>query len=287
MKRDRGVFWRVAALLLITLLLWGSIGFAETGEKVVSLGADLDVGQRAEMLSYFGVEEDRVNIIEVTNQEEYQYLEGVAGREQIGTRAISSVYLELLPDGEGSKVRTHNITWVTPEMYTATLLTAGVEDVLVTAAAPFPVSGTAALTGVVKAFEEVTGESLSEENKRVAHEEIIILGELAEEADDTDQTTELLQRAKEEVLSNRPLDSEQIEEIIRRLAGEMEIQLSEEQVAQLTSFLEKFNELDIDVQELRRQIEHFAADPATRSFFAAALELLADFFMMIVEMLRQ
>ena len=85
-------------------------------------------------------------------------------------------------------------------MYAAVLVTAGVSDVLITAAAPFPVSGTAALTGVTKAFEEITGEELSEENKEAAHEEFIILLELAKRIKHSEQTTELMQRAKEELL---------------------------------------------------------------------------------------
>ena len=85
--------------------------------------------------------------------------------DKIGKRTISSAYVELLEKGEGIEVDTHNITWVTREMYANALVTAGVENAKVIAAAPFKVSGTGALTGIMKAFEAVTGKELDEEAK--------------------------------------------------------------------------------------------------------------------------
>ncbi len=246
-------------------------------DRVVTLGANLNQEQRNQMLDHFGVKKEEVKVLEVTNPEEYEYLEGIAGREVIGTRAISSVYLELQPSEEGINIETHHITWVTPEMYAASMVTAGVSDVKIVAAAPFPVSGTAALTGVVKAFEEATGRELEEENKQVAHEELLILSELAEETEESGQTTELVQKAKEEILENRPMEYEEIKDLVRRLAEEAELELSEEQISQLARFLEKFNDLDLDLEQVRRQISDFLENPENRNFIARVLEMISDF----------
>ena len=278
----------VAVILLIVFLFSiGTVGFAKTGEQIVTLGADLNESQKREMLTYFGVQENDVIILEVTNEEEYLYLQGVVGRDVIGTRAISSVLLEIRPPGTGIEVKTHNITWVTEGMYAAALVTAGVSDVLITAAAPFPVSGTAALTGVVKAFEEITGEELSAENKEVAHEELTILLEMAERIQNSEQTTELMQRAKEEILKNRPLDYEEIKELLRQLSGELDIELTEEQISQLARFLEKFNDLDVDLDQLREQIISFYEDPVARSLMARILEIITSLLQQIIEVLRR
>ena len=286
-NRNRGSWKRAAAVLLALLLLsTAGVAFAGNTDRVVTLGADLNPGQKQEMLDFFGVEEDGVVILEITNEEEYLYLQAIAGRDVIGTRAISSVFLELRPPGEGLEVETHNITWVTKEMYAAALVTAGVNDVRIVAAAPFPVSGTAALTGVVKAFEEATGEELGEENKKVAHEELLVLRSLAEEIMDSELTTELIQRAKEEILENRPLDYEEIKDLLRRLSREQGIDLSEEQISQLARFLEQFNELDIDLDQLKKQIRHFAEDPANRSLVARILELITELLQLIIRLLR-
>ena len=283
-QKGKGV---LAVILVLLLLFPATAGFAGSEDRVVTLGADLDPGQRMEMLDFFGAEESDVVVLEVTNEEEYLYLQGVAGRDVIGTRAISSVFLEVLPPGEGINVQTHNITWVTRDMYAAALVTAGVNDVRITAAAPFPVSGTAALTGVVKAFEEATGEKLEEDNKKVAHEELLILRDLAEEFNESELSTELIQRAKEEILENRPLDYEEIKDLLRRLSQEQGIDLTEEQISQLARFLEQFNHLEIDVEQVREQITKILEDPAARSLLARILEVITGLLQQVVELLRR
>ena len=105
-------------------------------EVVVSLGADLNESQQKQMLELFRVKEDEVKILKVTNQEERDYLLGLIGEDKIGTRAISSAYVELLGEGEGIEVETHNISWVTREIYANALVTAGIENAKVIAAAP-------------------------------------------------------------------------------------------------------------------------------------------------------
>ncbi len=284
----RGRWWIATGLVLAFLLSQAAVGLADA-MNVVTLGADLNAAQRDEMMRHFGVSPDEVMVLEVTNQEEYEYLEGVATRAEIGTRAISSVFLELQPAGQGVQVETYNITWVTPEMYSAALVTAGVNDVRISAAAPFPVSGTAALTGVVKAFEEATGEELPEENKEAAHEELIILSDLAEEVadnEDGDKTTELVQKAKEEILENRPLDLEEIEEIVRRLAEELDIQLTEEQIEQLTRFLERFNDLEIDVEQLKDQIRSLTEDADLGGIIQRGFEYIGNLLEQLIDLFR-
>ena len=59
-------------------------------------------------------------------------------------------YVEPTKKGNGINVKTANLTWVTSAMIATTLSTAGIENANVIAAAPFPVSGTGALTGVME-----------------------------------------------------------------------------------------------------------------------------------------
>ena len=128
---------RIITLVLTFLFIFNSFAFADTS-VVVTLGKDLNQDQRKQILDIFDVEEDKTTIIEINNQEERRYLEGVASEAQLGTRTISSAYVELLDDGSGITVDTYNITWVTKEMYQSALVTAGVKDAKVIAAAPFP-----------------------------------------------------------------------------------------------------------------------------------------------------
>ena len=274
------------AMSLAFLPVTGLAG--EAGTKVVSLANDNTPSQREEILNHFNVSEEDpdVQFITTTIEEEYEYLGDVAGPEIIGTRTMSSAFLEILPEGEGISVETHNITWVTKEMYASALVTAGVNDASISAASPVPVSGTGALTGVIKAFEAATGETLSEENKKAAHEELVILQELTEEDEDDERINRLIQEAKEEILNRRPLDADEIEEIIRRLADELNVELTEQQITRITNFLIQFNHIDVDLDQLRDQIERLAENPAVRTFFSRVIDQVISWLQEILDMLR-
>lgn len=175
MKVKRFVYILMIILIITTIVSYGN------DNVVVTLGNELSQQQRQQMLNLFNVEEGTTKILVVTNQEERKYLEGIATEKQLGSRAISSAYVESLQKGAGISAETYNITWVTKEMIMNALVTAGVSDAKVIAASPFEVSGTAALTGILKAFEEVTGDVISDEQKKIANEEMITTGELGED----------------------------------------------------------------------------------------------------------
>ena len=112
--------------------------------------------------------------LKVTNAEERAALSGYVDESVIGTRSISCVYVELLVEGAGMDVTTSNVNFCTPEMYMSALATAGITDAKVVVAAPFEVSGTAALTGVYKAYEDITGKKLDDLAKLVSTQELTI-----------------------------------------------------------------------------------------------------------------
>ena len=223
-------------------------------EEVVSLGADLNQQQQKQMLELFNVKADEVRIIRVTNQEERDYLEGLVSSDKIGTRAISSAYVSPLEEGEGLVVETHNINWVTKGMYANAMATAGIENARVIAAAPFPVSGTAALTGIMKAFEEITGEELDEEAKKVANEELVTTGDLGEDIG-KDEAAALIKEIKERIVRERIKDPEDIKRIILEIAKELNIQLTEEQINQIIELMKKISQLDLDIDKITNQLE--------------------------------
>jgi uncharacterized protein YpuA (DUF1002 family) len=226
---------------------------ARAGE-VVSLGADLSEKQQQQMLELFGVKADEVTIIKVTNQEERDYLEGLVSNDKIGTRAISSAYVKPLQEGEGIVVETYNISWVTKEMYANAMATAGIENARVVAAAPFAVSGTAALTGIMKAFEEVSGKELDDEAKRVANEELVTTGELGEDIG-KDEAAALIKEIKERIIREGIKDPEDIKRIVLQIAKELNIELTEEQINQIIELMKKISQLDLDINKITSQLE--------------------------------
>lgn len=134
---------KLATISLTTLITLSSIGlsFADSS-RVVTLGADLKENQKATMLKYFGINEDETVILEVNNEEERKYLQGVASEAQLGKKTYSCAYVEPTKPGSGINVKTANLTWLTSSMVASTLSTAGMTDADVVVASVFPVSGT-------------------------------------------------------------------------------------------------------------------------------------------------
>lgn len=170
------------ALALIMALALCVPAFADTTTtECVAVGADITDSQILDVYAQFGITRGSVTEIKVTNAEERAYLEGVVSESVIGTRSISCIYIKRLGDNAGLTVTTNNINWCTEDMYKSALMTAGIFDAEVKVGAPFTVSGTAALTGVYKAYELMTGKQLDEDAKSAAADELVVTAELADE----------------------------------------------------------------------------------------------------------
>lgn len=247
---------KTLSMLIITGILVTLFPFSILADQadVVSFGANIDQSQRQQMLELFNVKEDDVMILTVTNDEEREYLEGLVPEQQIGTRAISSAYVKLTPKDSGISVETHNITWVTKEMYANAMATAGIEDAKVIAAAPFKVSGTAALTGVMKAFEKATGEKLDKEAKKTANEELVLTGDLGEDIG-KDKAAKLMQDVKKQVIKQKIKKPEDIRNVIKKIAAELDIELTEEQIDRIMDLMKRISQLDLDINKISKQLD--------------------------------
>ena len=282
MKRSR--ILRNISLVLSFIFIFSSFAFADS-DVVVTLAKNIDAKQKEEILELFNVEEDEVETIEVNNQEEREYLEGVASEAQLGKKTMSSAYVELLDDNSGINVETYNITWVTKEMYANALATAGVKNAKVIAAAPIPVSGTGALTGVLKAFEQATGEKIDEEQKKVANEEVVRVGELGEDVGQ-EKASDLVREVKERVVENNVKDPEEIKNIIIEIAGDLNINLNTEQIEKIGDLMEKISKLELDTESIKNQLKDIGKkiddtlkdNEEARNFLQKIFDAISDFF---------
>lgn len=255
---------KLIALTIISAIALSNLDFvfADTA-NVVTLGADLTESQKQTMLNYFGVDPNQVVVLEVNNQEERAYLEGIASNSQIGNKTYSCAYVQPTKPGSGINVKTANITWVSASMVATTLSTAGMTDANVVIAANFPVSGTGALTGIMKAFEDATGKKLDEEKKEIASEELVITGELGEniqtESNDEkvsqDKATAIMNDIKLDVIKNNTKDTTQIAQTINNVTNNYNVQLSDEQVQRITSLMEKVANQNYNYNEMKGALE--------------------------------
>jgi uncharacterized protein YpuA (DUF1002 family) len=227
----------------------------KSGQIVICLGQDLTATQKSEMLNLLGGRADTSNarIITVTNAEERKYLSGKIDERLIGTKAISSALIMRNDAGQGIQVNTYNINWVSPLMYANAAATAGVEDVQIEVAAPVEVSGTAALTGIIKAFESVSNRNLSEKAKETANQEVAETSKLSERIG-PDKAGRFVYEVKKQVLEKKINDPAEIRNIIIKVSAEFNIQLSEGEIDRLVNLMQNINGLNISLTSLNTQL---------------------------------
>lgn len=224
----------------------------------ISLGADLTSDEKAKVLALFGVDEkdlDNYKVVYVTNQEEHQYLDSYISSSQIGNQAWSSVLITEGKKGSGINVTTKNVIYCTTGMYANALATAGVEDVNVVVAGPFNVSGTAALVGALKAYSEMTGETVDEDVVDAAVDEMVTTGSLEDGTDADNEKVEGMVAYLKEQIANSDNKDKNLDQIINDAANKFEITLNEDQFNQLKSLLEKLGGLHLDLGSLKSQAQ--------------------------------
>lgn len=238
------------ALILVLSVLPVSALAAEDENARAVLGADLDASQIGEMYSDFGVSRGDVPELFVTNEEEREYLSGLVPDERIGHNAISSVYFVLADEGEGLSVSTHNINWCTEDMYKNALTTAGISDAAIIVSAPFHVSGTAALTGIYKAYSDITGIPLSDINKLAATEELIVTGELAETIG-SEEAVAVINELKKILDETKDMTDDELREQIVYIADVQNVELTEENIQQIISLCRTLEKVDLNELQAR------------------------------------
>ena len=248
------MFLSFALILALALTLGVPSLAVDAGEARTVVGADLTQSQIDEVYKTFGIARGDVKELTVTNAEERDYLEGIVSESVIGTRSISCIYIKVLAADSGLTVRSSNISWCTNEMYQAAMLTAGITDAEVTVTAPFAVSGTAALTGVYKAYEDITGKTLEMQNKETAAEELVITAELAD-ATDSAAALSIINELKLILDEISGMTDEQLHDEIVRIAASYGYTLTEEEIARIISLCRSMQGLSVD--ELQSRISSF------------------------------
>ncbi|MFS0595673.1 DUF1002 domain-containing protein [Peribacillus frigoritolerans] len=236
--------WVIVTILLCLLLPYKAFADAAVGEMIVTLGENLTNDQKNMILSEMKAPND-VEVLTVTNAEEHEYLGDYIASRLIGTKAISSSAITLEEKGTGLKLESKNINWVSDEMYINALATAGVKDATVYVTAPIPVSGTAALTGVIKAYEISADKKIPEDVKQAANEEMVKTAKLGDEIG-TEEASALVTKIKEEMAANPPANTEEVREVVESSAKDLGIALNEDQVQSLIDLFNKLKELNID-----------------------------------------
>ncbi|MHC0037072.1 DUF1002 domain-containing protein [Pseudoneobacillus sp. C159] len=260
---------------------------AAEGDVIITLGENLTEGQKQQVLNKLSPPEN-AEIISVSNKEERKYLGNLIPKAQLGTRAISSSSITYTKKGSGLNVETENINWVTDEMYLNSLITAGVKDANIKVVAPFEVSGTAALTGLIKAYEISSNEVIPDEIKQIANQEMVETAKLGDSIG-PENAAALIAKIKEQVAKNTPETDAELRDIILQAAKELGIELTEAQIQSLIELFNKMKELNIDwnsvgeqLNQAKEKITKFLQSEEGKSFLAK----LKDFFVSLLNAIK-
>lgn len=246
----------VAMLILLFTMGFGITAQAESSsDTVVALGADLSAKQRETVLELMGLTEEELaqcTVITITNDMEHQYLDAYIEPSVIGTKSLSSVILRKAGEGNGVLVTTKNINYCTTGMYRNALLTAGLEDTDVLVVGPSKISGTAALIGAVKAYEQISGEAVSDKILDTAMDEMITTGEIVKSVNNED-VEELIAFIKAKLAAGELTTDQDIQEAIKEGEEKFSISLTDEEKEKILQVMHKIKELGLDPEKLLDQ----------------------------------
>ena len=262
----------------------------------LALGADLNDSQRATILSIMGIDVANLSnydVVYVTNAEEHQYLDSYISSSQIGSRSLSSVVIVQRDKGSGLNISTTNINYCTVGMYKNALTTAGVTDADIIVAGPTPISGTAALVGVLKAYQEMTGKEISDSVVDTALNELVLTGQLEDSLKGVSdaEVEEFIAYIKALIAKDDLTDDAGINGAIDEACEKYGVTLSDDERQQIIDLIKKINSLGIDLNGLVDYAESLynsfkngdgssnsGIAAAVGGFFKSIISSVGDFF---------
>ena len=220
---------KITAVLLAIILVIGPesilVPVQADGALVLTLGADLSEEQKQGMLDFFNIKESDAMVITVTNADEHKLLAEQYTEAQIGSKTFSCALVNPTTSG-GIQVKTANLNVVTSGRIASILSTSGVTDCEVIAAAPFMVSGTGALTGVMMGYENALGTTLDPELQRMAIEESTTVSQIGETIGQNEATL-VVNDIKIRIIRDDVKDTPQIIAAVDTTIDEVEGQLEQ------------------------------------------------------------
>ena len=191
---------------------------------VLTLGANLTQAQKQYVLDYLNVREDQVEVVIVTNADEHKLLDGQYTKKQIGSKTLSCALVNPTASG-GIQAKTANLNVVTSDRIIGILQTAGVNNCEVLAVAPYMVSGTGALTGVMMAYERAIGQQLDPQKQQMSVVESKTVSQVGERIGQ-DEATLVVNDIKIRIVRDNVKEDEQVVSVVDQTVADLEAQLA-------------------------------------------------------------
>ena len=114
------------------------------------------------------------------------------------------------------------------------------------------ISGTAALIGAVKAYEQISGEAVSDKVLDTAMDEMITTGEIAD-GENNEEIEELIAFIKAKLASGELATDQDIAEAIKEGEEKFQVTLTDEEKEKILQVMNKIKELGLDPEKLLDQ----------------------------------
>ena len=221
---------------------------------ILALGSDLTDAQEAALRKYFNAP-DGTNTIYVTDEVIIKQL-GLDPNDPANYAGgcYSSAYVKLLDDNSGINVTATNLTEVTESMLMNALITSGITSADVKVSAPFKVTGTSALSGILAGVEEVGGFEISLKQKETAQKEIETTVEVGDEIGSEEAST-IINDIKTEVIKEKPKTEEEIKKIVENITNQYNVNISINAKDSIVNLMSDVNDLGLDYSELKSSLK--------------------------------
>ena len=107
--------------------------------------------------------------------------------------------------------------------------------------------------GAIKAYDEMTGKDTAEESVEAATQELVTTSDLGESLGDQETAGNLVGAVKDKVVGDGLDSEEEINDAIDETADQMNVDLTDEQKAQIAALMDKISGLDLDINTLKEQ----------------------------------
>ena len=221
---------------------------------ILALGSDLTDAQEAALRKYFNAP-DGTNTIYVTDEVIIKQL-GLDPNDPANYAGgcYSSAYVKLLDDNSGINVKATNLTEVTESMLMNALITSGITSADVKVSAPFKVTGTSALSGILAGVEEVGGFEISLKQKEAAQKEIETTVKVGDEIGSEEAST-IINDIKTEVIKEQPKTEEEIKKIVENITNQYNVNISINAKDSIVNLMSDVNDLGLDYSELKSSLK--------------------------------
>jgi uncharacterized protein YpuA (DUF1002 family) len=271
----------VVGVLIFMVLLNSTVFAAET--NIVSVGADLKKSEVENTLKSINIHEKTPQIT-ITSEEQEKYMNDIVPLDKLKSKSVICTYMSVAGANEGIKVDLENITYVTPEMITEAMTTAGLKDVTVKVVSPYSTSGIFSMAYIVKSYEKLTGIAINDNAKTASNKELVILGDLSHKIG-VQKALQFVNETKNNLIKTGDFEKNNISKNVEQQRLRFNIELDETETTNLIDLMSKIGMLNLKLEDISSQqknivqyINDFSHTTINRNIFSMIIDNILIFF---------